>query len=65
MPAIALPWAALAAVTAMWELLAYLQHPRHDHPTLSHLANTSLDWQPARAAAFAGWVAVAFTLARR
>jgi hypothetical protein len=58
-------WAVLAGAAGAWQLAAYLQHPRPDHPTLSSLANTLLGSQPARAAAFVLWVAGAVGLARR
>jgi hypothetical protein len=59
------PWAGLAAVAGAWQLAAYLQHPRSDHPTVSSLANELLDSHPARAAAFLVWIAAAWWLARR
>jgi hypothetical protein len=59
------PWAALAAVAAVWQLAAYLQHPRDDHPTLSSLTNAALDSHAARAAAFVVWLAATVALARR
>ena len=58
-------WAALALAVGAWQLAAYLQHPRHDHPTLSSLANALLDSRPARAAAFALWLLGAAALGRR
>jgi hypothetical protein len=58
-------WAVLAALAAAWQLAAYLQHPRHDHPTLSSLTNAALDSHAARAAAFVAWLAVTVTLVRR
>ena len=58
-------WAALAVAVGSWQLAAYLQHPRQDHPTLSSLANALLDSQPARAAAFVLWIVAAVALARR
>ena len=58
-------WAVLAAVAAAWQLAAYAQHPRYDHPTLSSLANAALGSQPARAAAFVLWLAATVELARR
>lgn len=61
----ALAWAFLCAVLAGWEIAAYLQHPRVDHPTLSSLADQVLDWRPARALAFLVWLAVGAGLARR
>jgi ABC-type nitrate/sulfonate/bicarbonate transport system permease component len=59
------PWVALAAAIAMWQLVAYLQGPRTDHPTLSSLTNALLDSHPARAVAFAAWLLTAAELARR
>jgi hypothetical protein len=61
----ALPWGLLCAVLAGWEVAAYLQHPRADHPTLSALADQVLDWRPARALAFLVWLVVGADLARR
>ena len=60
-----LVWAVLLALLAGWELAAYLQSPRADHPTLSSLADPVLDWRPARALAFLGWFALGVDLARR
>jgi hypothetical protein len=59
------PWGALAALASAWQLAAYLQHPRADHPTISSLANELLDSHPARAAGFLVWIAAAGWLARR
>ena len=61
----ALPWAVLVAAGGAWQLAAYLQQPREDHPTLSSLLNGLLDSHPARAAAFAVWVLATVALARR
>ncbi len=58
-------WARLAAVVVAWEMLAYAQHPRNDHPTLSSLTNAMLDSKPARAAAFILWLTATLELARR
>ncbi len=58
-------WAVVLVAGGLWQLAAYLQHPRHEHPTLSSLANALLDSQPARAAAFVLWVLAAAQLARR
>lgn len=64
-PCGALPWAVLFALLAGWELGAYLQHPRADHPTLSSLADQVLGGHPARALAFLVWMAVGADTARR
>ena len=58
-------WAVVLVAGGLWQLAAYLQHPRHEHPTLSSLANGLLDSQPARAAAFLVWVLATLELARR
>ncbi len=58
-------WAAVAVALALWQLGAYLQQPREDHPTLSSLANALLDSHGARAAAFVVWLLAAVHLARR
>ena len=61
----ALTWGILCALLAGWELAAYVQSPRADHPTLSVLADQLLDWHPARALAFLAWMVVGVDLARR
>lgn len=61
----AAPWAALGLAAAAWQLAAYVQHPREDHPTISSLANALLDSRPARAAAFVAWLVAAAGLSRR
>lgn len=58
-------WAGLFAALAAWELAAYVQQPRSEHPTLSSLADAVLDPHPVRAAAFLAWLAAAAVLARR
>jgi len=59
------PWVVLVGVLTAWQLAAYFQHPRSDHPTLSSLANTALEQRPIRALAFAAWMLAAGWLARR
>jgi hypothetical protein len=58
-------WLVLASAAAAWELAAFVQHPRDEHPTLSSLTNALLDSRPARAAAFVAWLVGAAALARR
>ena len=60
-----LGWAALAAALAAWQLAAFVQSPRYEHPTLSSLANVVLDPHPVRAVALALWLVAAARLARR
>ncbi len=59
------PWVVLAATGGAWQLAAFLQHPRADHPTLSSLANQLFASHPARGAAFVLWLLGAVELARR
>ena len=59
------PWALLALAAAVWQLAAYVQHPRADHPTLSSLANAALDARVPRTAAFVAWLLAIVALVRR
>ena len=59
------PWVLLAAAAAVWQLAAYVQHPRDDHPTLSSLANAALESHAARTAAFVVWLVTTVALVRR
>ena len=61
----ALIWGIIFALLVGWELAAYFQHPRADHPTLSVLAEPLIDGRPARALAFSTWIAVGAYLCRR
>ena len=58
-------WGLLVLAAGSWQLAAYLQHPRADHPTVSSLTNALLDSHPARAGAVVLWLVVAAELARR
>jgi hypothetical protein len=58
-------WAALAAAVSGWELAAYLQAPREEHPTLSWLVDGLLETHLAQAVAFVGWLVAAAVLSRR
>jgi hypothetical protein len=64
-PRQAAPWVALAVALAAWQLAAFAQHPRHDHPTLSSLTNVALDARVSRTLTFAAWAVAAAWLARR
>jgi hypothetical protein len=57
--------AVLLLALAAWELAAFLQHPRAEHPTLSSLADALLRYHPVRAAAFLAWLAAGVGLGRR
>jgi hypothetical protein len=58
-------WILLIAALALLELIAFLQLPRVDHPTLSSLANQVFDSHLVRAIAFAAWIGAGFGIARR
>ena len=58
-------WALLVLALGAWELAAFLQHPRVDHPTLSSLADVVLRYHPARAAAFLAWLGLGAGLGRQ
>ena len=58
-------WGILLAAALCWQLAAYLQHPRADHPTVSALTNALLDRQSIRATAFSLWLFACAGLARR
>jgi hypothetical protein len=55
----------LAGATGVWELQAFLQRPRRDHPTLSSLSNDLFRSPSSRAVALLLWLALGVWLARR
>ena len=57
-------WVVLTSALAAWQVAAFVQSPRAEHPTLSSLANTALDPRPVRALAVIAWLAGAAWLAR-
>jgi hypothetical protein len=54
----------LLMAVAGWELAAFLQQPRAEHPTVSVFANRALDPRPVRALGFLAWLAASAALAR-
>lgn len=58
-------WSLLVLALAGWELAAYVQQPRADHPTLSSLANELFVHHPVRALAMVFWLVIGLRLARR
>jgi hypothetical protein len=58
-------WAVLATGLVVWELMAWSQHPRANHPTLSSMTNDLLDPDVVRAFAFAAWLVAGAAIARR
>jgi hypothetical protein len=57
-------WVALAAVALAWQLLAYFDSPRRDHPTLSSLADDVMRDRPGRALMFLVWLALGWCILR-
>ncbi len=57
-------WAVLLAAVVAWEVIAFLQHPRAQHPTLSSLANEVLADHPLRALAMLVWLGLGAPLGR-
>jgi hypothetical protein len=62
-PSVAL-WLGLVVLTIGWELLAYFSTPRHDHPTLSVIADEIMSVHPGRALLFFLWLALGWLLVR-
>jgi hypothetical protein len=56
-------WGAIAVAVVAWQVAAYLQAPRSEHPTVSSITNTMLDAHAVRALAFAIWLFLAARLA--
>ena len=55
-------WIGLVVLLVAWELLAYFSSPRHDHPTLSTIADNAMSSHPGRAVAFALWLVLGWLL---
>ena len=62
-PSVAL-WLALVVLTVGWELLAYFSTPRHDHPTLSVIADEIMSVHVGRALMFLLWLGLGWLLVR-
>ena len=58
-------WLTLFGALAALELVAFVQLPRSENPTLSSLANQVFDSHLVRASAFVAWMAAGFGVARR
>ncbi len=58
-------WATLFVLLVVWELIAYVGSPRHDHPTLSSIAETVMSTQATRALVFGVWLGVGAALLGR
>ncbi len=57
-------WASLGLALVAWQVAAFVQHPRYQHPTLSSLADVVLEPRAVRAVAVALWLVAAARLAR-
>ena len=57
-------WALWLGAMAVWQLAAYLQSPREDHPTVSSLTNAVLSTHPTRTLGFVLWLVAMRELAR-
>ena len=55
-------WIGLVSLLVAWELVAYFSSPRHDHPTLSTVADDIMSNHPGRAAMVALWLALGWLL---
>ena len=55
-------WVGLVTLLVTWELIAYFSSPRHDHPTLSTIADDIMSHHPGRAAMFAMWLTLGWLL---
>jgi hypothetical protein len=58
-------WAALVVAGVAWQLAAYFQSPRSDHPTISSMLDAADSYTPLRATVFLGWMVLGVALARR
>ena len=58
-------WLILLVAAVAWELAAYLQRPRSEHPTLSSLANGAFGSHPVRALALVAWLVLGVRIMRR
>jgi hypothetical protein len=58
-------WLGLVVVAFAWELFAYFSSPRHDHPTLSVMADEIMSVHVGRAALFVLWVALGWLFVMR
>ena len=61
----AAPWLALFGALTVWEVVAYFSAPRHEHPTLSSMADALMSTHPGRAALFATWLLLGLALCGR
>lgn len=55
-------WMTLAALLVTWELTAFFSSPRHDHPTLSSIADNAMRTHPGRVAVFGLWLLLGWRL---
>jgi hypothetical protein len=58
-------WLGLVAIAFVWELFAYFSSPRHDHPTLSVIADEIMSVHFGRAVLFLLWLALGWLFVMR
>jgi len=58
-------WLILLVAAVAWEVAAYFQRPRSEHPTLSSLANGAFGSHPVRALALVAWLVLGVRIVRR
>jgi hypothetical protein len=61
----AVRWVMVFVALAVWQLFAYVQQPRSEHPTLSSLTNAALENHTGRTLAFTAWLVAGSRFARR
>jgi hypothetical protein len=58
-------WLGVVVLAVGWELVAYFSSPRHDHPTLSVMADAVMSVHAGRAMMFLLWLTLGWALVRR
>lgn len=58
-------WIALSVAIATFELVMYLESPRHEHPTLSSLSDDLTRWKLGHAVLFVAWLGLGWLLLKR
>jgi hypothetical protein len=61
----AVVWLGLVGAVVAWELIALFSSPRHDHPTMSSIADWIMSVRVGRTVLVIVWLALGVALARR
>src|SRR5262249_54427870 len=56
-------WAAILGAVLVWELIAFLGHPREVHPTISSITDSVQADHVLRWLFFGGWLAIGWSIA--